>query len=236
MAIYVTSDLHGYPFDRFISFLNSTGFGFDDTLYILGDVVDRGDDGLKYLSWLLVQSNVRLILGNHEDMLLNCSFALKSIICNSLNHLTYEQREKVMHWYMNGCAPTVNAIAKLMDTNPDRLYDILDYLASAPLYVPVAVNERNFLLVHGGLGDFRADKPLSEYTAFDFLWSRPTLSHRYFEDITTIVGHTPTQVFGPEYANRMLVTDTWIDIDTGAAYGGHPMLLRLDDMKEFYMQ
>ena len=32
----------------------------------------------------------------------------------------------------------------------------------------------------------------------------------------------------------MLVTDTWVDIDTGAACGGSPMLLRLDDMRPFY--
>ena len=35
--------------------------------------------------------------------------------------------------------------------------------------------------------------------------------------------------------NTMVVTDTWIDIDTGAGYGRAPMLLRLDDLKAFYV-
>ena len=33
---------------------------------------------------------------------------------------------------------------------------------------------------------------------------------------------------------KMFRTDTWIDIDTGAAGGGAPMLLRLEDLQPFY--
>jgi hypothetical protein len=32
----------------------------------------------------------------------------------------------------------------------------------------------------------------------------------------------------------MYRTETWIDVDTGAAAGGAPMVLRLDDLKAFY--
>ena len=91
------------------------------------------------------------------------------------------------------------------------------------------------LLVHGGLGHFAPDKRLSEYTPHDFLWTRPALTDRYFARTVTILGHTPTSYYGPEYAGKMLRTDTWIDIDTGAASpGGHPMLLRLEDETPFY--
>ena len=51
-----------------------------------------------------------------------------------------------------------------------------------------------------------------------------------------IFGHTPTFYYGEEYKGKAIVTDTWIDIDTGAAAGLSPMLLRLDDMKEFYSE
>lgn len=235
MAIYVTSDLHGYPFVKFQKLLHNVGFCFDDTLYILGDVVDRGDDGVKYLCWLLVQDNVKLILGNHEDMLLRCSFAFEHIINNTLHLVDHEKREMISHWYMNGCAPTLNGFARLLATNPDMVDSILEYLLGSPLYVPLTVGDRSFVLTHGGLGDFSPDKELSEYTPFELLWSRPSLNQRYYDSITTVIGHTPTEYYGPEYKGKMLVTDTWIDIDTSAAYGGHPMLLRLDDMTPFYM-
>ena len=66
--VYVTSDLHGYPLEKFLDFLNKAGFGEEDYLYILGDVIDRGPDGIKILKWMMSQHNVQLILGNHEAM------------------------------------------------------------------------------------------------------------------------------------------------------------------------
>ena len=47
--VYVTSDLHGYPLDKFLQFLDSVGFSQNDQLYVLGDVIDRGVDGVKIL-------------------------------------------------------------------------------------------------------------------------------------------------------------------------------------------
>ena len=67
------------------------------------------------------------------------------------------------------------------------------------------------------------------------IWCRPTWDDRYFDNAITVFGHTPTLAFGREYKGRMVQTDTWIDIDTGAACGLHPMLLRLDDLQPFYV-
>jgi serine/threonine protein phosphatase 1 len=68
--IYATSDIHGYPLDSFLRMLDSAGFGDTDTLYVLGDVIDRnGDGGIAMLRWIMNTPNVRFLLGNHEKML-----------------------------------------------------------------------------------------------------------------------------------------------------------------------
>ena len=73
--IYAASDLHGYPLDDFLRLLEKAEFGDGDVLYILGDVIDRnGDGGVAMLRWIMTRPNVRLLMGNHEDMLLSCSF------------------------------------------------------------------------------------------------------------------------------------------------------------------
>ena len=78
--IYVISDLHGYPHNRFLQLLKEACFGKNDFLYILGDVVDRnGDGGVETLQWLMYQTNVQLILGNHEAMLLANAFVFDEI-------------------------------------------------------------------------------------------------------------------------------------------------------------
>ena len=231
--IYVTSDLHGYSFERFRALLDKAGFCEDDFLFILGDVIDRGEDSVEILKWLLVQPNVELILGNHEMMLLSCSFLFDEITEASLDSLDSYKLKLLRNWKINGAEPTMRALSK---ESPETRADILEYLRDAPLYDTVSAGGKDFLLVHGGLGGYRPDKKLSEYDAHDLVWTRPTFDDRYSEDFLTILGHTPTRCFGAEYRGRMVKTDTWIDIDTGAASSLDPMLLRLDDMREFYVE
>ena len=231
--IYATSDPHGYPLSDFQRLLDMARFSDSDFLFVLGDVVDRnGDGGIAMLEWMMLQPNVQLILGNHEAMLLACDFLFQEITDDLVNGMDLDQISLIMHWMQNGAEPTLNALQALRKRDPEALFDLLDYLKDAPLYDTVTAGGRDFLLVHSGLGHFRKDKRLSDYEAHDLLWHRPTPDEQYFDDITTILGHTPTAFYGA--ANRMFQTPTWIDIDTGAASGHPPMLLRLDDLTPFY--
>ena len=233
--MYATSDLHGYPLAKFKIFLKNAVFSDDDFLYILGDVVDRnGDGGVEMLCWLLEQSNVQLILGNHEAMLLSCSFVFEEITNENLQNVTSEKLELLNTYMQNGGNVTLKALQKLNKSSPETVSYILDYLRNAPLYATVLTEGNDFLLVHSGIDNFNKSKKLSQYIANDFLWMWPELSDEYFDDIITVFGHTPTLSYGKEYTGKILKTQTWIDIDVGAAYGQKPALLRLDDLKEFY--
>lgn len=106
---------------------------------------------------------------------------------------------------------------------------ILDYLRESPLYEWVEAGNRRFLLVHGGLGNFRPDRPLEDYKPEELFWTRPEPGTRYFPDATVILGHTPTEFYGTP--GRAFHADGWINIDTSPT----PMLLRLDDLRETYM-
>ena len=231
--IYVTSDLHGYPLEKFKAMLESVNFSQDDFLYILGDVIDRGKDGINLLRWIMLQPNVELLLGNHEAMMLASDFVFEEITEKTIGDLTGTKLGIYSNWIANGGQPTLDALRTL---RPKKIEYILDYLRECPLYEILTVNGKDFILTHSGLGNFSYNKKLSEYTETDLLWSRPSLTARYFDDITTVFGHTPTLYYGNEYRGKAVKTDTWIDIDVGAATGLPPMLLRLEDMKEFYFE
>ncbi len=231
--IYATSDLHGYPLDKFKTLIDKAGFGDEDFCFVLGDVIDRGPEGIKTLRWMMSQPNFELILGNHEAMMLACEFICDEITDNSIANLTGTKLNTYTNWIANGGQQTLNELYAV--PSGARKY-IFEYLRESPLYETVNAGGKDFLLTHSGLGSFNKDKKFSEYSSFDLIWNRPNFNARYFDDIITVFGHTPTIYYGSEYKNRAIFTDTWIDIDTGAACGGSPMLLRLDDLKEFYAE
>lgn len=228
---YVTSDLHGFSIERFLKMLDYVGFSDSDELYVLGDVIDRGNDGIRLLYWMMQHSNVKLLHGNHEGMMLNCSFVLDRIDEDLMGALTRERMDRLMHWMHNGGDTTIAGLSRL---SPEMRTMLFEYVRNAPYYKKLTVGDRKFVLVHAGLGNFSLERRLCTYDIYDLVWHRPTPDERYYDDVTTIFGHTPTGYYGYAYKGRMVVTDTWINIDTGAAGGGCPMLLRLDDMKPFY--
>ena len=150
----------------------------------------------------------------------------------SVSELTGAKRNYYSVWVSNGGLNTMDSI--LQYTHSQIKY-MLNYIEKAPLYKEIEVNSKKYILCHSGLGDFQADKKLSDYSEYDLLWSRPSLETRYYEDGRIVIfGHTPTTLYGSKFKNKPVFTDTWIDIDVGAGLGLSPMILRLDDMKEFY--
>lgn len=236
MAVYVTSDLHGLELEKLKELLKSANFSDRDWLYILGDVIDRQNDGgVEILQWLLEQPNVQLILGNHEAMLLSCEFIFDEITEDSVKSFDKDKMELLMNYSQNGGDVTLKALRELMQSSPETVADILDYLHDAPLYETVSIGGRDFLLVHSGLDNFDPQKKLSEYSADDFIWAWPQIDDEYFDDIITVFGHTPTSSYDHMNKGKILHTKTWIDVDVGVPYGNPPALLRLDDLKEFYL-
>ena len=68
--IYCMSDLHGERalFERMLELIR---FSDGDRLYIIGDVIDRGEDGIRILQDIMKRGNIFLFIGNHELFLLS---------------------------------------------------------------------------------------------------------------------------------------------------------------------
>ena len=67
--IYVMSDIHGCD-GRYRNILKQIKLKADDHLYILGDVIDSGPNGLGILRETMKKENITLLMGNHEHMML----------------------------------------------------------------------------------------------------------------------------------------------------------------------
>lgn len=228
--IYVTSDLHGVSVRKLKALLKQADFSEDDTLFVLGDSIDRGEHGVELLLWMMEQYNVIHLLGNHEDMLLRISDMLFDTITEeSLERITAEKMDTLATMIANGAEPTLAALKRLSKRDPEQIQALLEYLQEMPLYEVVEIHEMTYVLVHAGLGNFEPNKRLSSYTREELLWHRPEHTDRYFEDdVMVLFGHTPTSYYGAE--GEVFRTNSWCCIDTSDA---QPTLLRLDDWKVF---
>lgn len=233
--IYAMSDIHG-EYDKYLKMLDKIRFGEEDTLYILGDVVDRGDQPARILQNMAMRENVFPIMGNHEAVAMEMMKRLLVEITeeNAESHIDAELMSRLMDWQMDGGSATMKDFRRL---TPDERADLMDYMSDFSLYETVDAGERTFVLVHAGLHNFSPSRPLRSYRADELLFERHDYGRRYFDDpsIYIVTGHTPTLALTGKaeiyHANNNIL------IDCGAAFpGGRLACLCLDTMEEFYVE
>ena len=217
--VYVLSDVHG-NLTRFRSVLRQIKLQDSDTLYVLGDVIDRNPDGLKILRFIMKTPNVRMLLGNHEQMMLR-------VLENPEDMAAYER------WVgRNGGDVT---LAKWRRYRKTHRAEMVEFLKSLPLNIPVSAGGREFLLVHGSpIEGYRGEEKFRDAEEYA-VWNRIDDGTPLPEDRTVVFGHTPTKYYDCPAPYRMLTIRGHLAIDCGCAYpDGRLCCLRLDDMREFY--
>ncbi|WP_455089768.1 metallophosphoesterase family protein [Peptoanaerobacter stomatis] len=231
MSTYVVSDIHG-KYDKFIEVLDKINLKEEDTLYVLGDILDRGKHPIKVMLKLMEMKNVICIVGNHELMAIRCmDFIIQKITETSTDKL--DKYKNFSIWYKNGAKTTIDEFIKL---DSKMKFKIIDYMKNFITYKKLYINGKNFLLVHGGLGDFHPDKKIEEYTLDELVWNRVDYDMKYFDDIYLVTGHTPTMLIEsntkPGYIYK---ANNHIAIDCGACFnGGRLGAICLDTGEEFY--
>ena len=232
MATYIMSDMHG-EYSKFISMLELIKFSDNDTLFILGDIIDRGPEPIKLLKELSFRSNVFCLLGNHElmaiDMLEDLLVEIKEENCET--HIDTSIINKLVEYQSNGGDITLRRFKEL--SHQER-FDLLEYLKEFELYDVVDIGDKKtFILSH--TGNINPNKKLSEHSVEELTFIRADYDKQVFvePDVYIVCGHTPTLAITGKA--EIYYKNNYINIDCGATFGGRLACLRLDDFKEFYI-
>lgn len=70
---------------------------------------------------------------------------------------------------------------------------VISFIKDFLVYEELIIEDRNYLLVHGGLGDFSPDKDIEDFSLKELIWDRADYEVQYYEDRYVVTGHTPTQ-------------------------------------------
>ncbi|RNI25031.1 metallophosphoesterase family protein [Rufibacter latericius] len=210
MSRYAISDIHGCSKTFRYLVEEEVKLQPADTLYLLGDYIDRGPDSKGVIGFILELRKkgfqVTTLCGNHEDMLLDAR----------------ANPDYPENWFYNGGLTTLKSFNTLsLKEIPARYWKFIEDLE---LFVELD----DYLLVHAGF-DFSHDYPFDDREAM--LWIRE------FEVDKTVVGakkivhgHTPISLEDIETSLKPPVADV-LNIDGGCVFTkqlGYLTALNLD--------
>lgn len=215
MSKYVFTDIHGNYnlFSQIKNFLKE-----EDECFILGDVIDRGDDGYQILKEIKEDSRFTLLKGNHEDMFVRAAY---DYFHNRENFDIYWNNNLNL-WLSNGGNPTFRNWKR-----DNKNIEIIHWLNHLPVYCQY----ENYYLCHSG---YYIDPNLSmnaddlRNILWDRNWMHCNMSH--IPSGTIIVhGHTPTKSRTPQITTYNSFNNIkTINLDCGTAMTQKIYLYNLD--------
>lgn len=230
--IYVTADIHGY-YEAFMTLLQEIRFSAEDYLYVIGDTIDKGPESFRVLEHIMQAENMELILGNHEEFLLE---ALKSRVYGKRNFID------MALWCKHGGDQTFEEFMKM---TPQRQQEIFRFLSTRPLYKILG----NTVLVHGGVIPQKKhysswQELMEEQDRQTLLWVKEEFLLHPFDinlEGRVIFGHTPTSEIQRVRGEKQTPGVVWIEgkrmgIDGGYLFGGRLIAVCLDMNKIYYVK
>jgi serine/threonine protein phosphatase 1 len=217
-GIYAISDIHGCS-KTFIALVEDViQLKKEDTLFLLGDYIDRGPDSKGVIDYILQLKQtgfkIQALKGNHEDML------LKSILDPSYLKM----------FLYNGGERTLESFSV---SHPRLLPEkYLDFFQSLPFYAIY----KEFILVHAGVNS-DAEDPLRDYDSM--IWTRRFKVEGKIAHNFVVHGHTPVPIMEIQESARVVDRDRKINIDNGCVFGlnefyGNLCCLELETRKIYF--
>lgn len=215
MSTWAFSDIHG---ERHLFDAVMEKIGPNDTVFFLGDAIDRGPDGWAIFKELMDDPRVIFICGNHEDMMIN---ALRTF-----PEIRWSREMEVWSW--NGNEPTLEAIR---NDDPEVVRQYLDRARNLSIFETYIspVNGYTFWLSHAGC-DYTEN--LAELDAEHLIWDRTHfISNKWFhddpDDLFIVHGHTPIPLLVEELSMYHDDIPREGDIEPGAYYyaDGHKICI-----------
>ena len=227
---YVVSDLHGSN-KKFQRLLDEINFTDKDIMYVLGDIVDYGEDSIELLCDLSMRFNVIPIAGEHDFRAVRLLSTLNDMLNDGVRPDS-ETIGEMAAWMEDGGAKVMEDFKAL---DKDMREGVLEYLADMSLYEELEVGKYKYLLVHAGIADFDPATSLDDYMPEDFFSEPIDTTRELIDGVTIIAGHIPTYMIEGADNGKIYYGEGSILIDCGAAFGEPLACLCLENGKEYYI-
>lgn len=226
---YAVANLHGC-FSKFKKLLRQINFNDNDVMYVIGDIVDYGEEPIELLCDLSMRYNVIPILGECDFR----AFEMLTELDKMLGGASPDPEVigKMTEWIQEGGAKTMEGFKAL---DEDMKEGVLEYLEDMSLYEEVEVRGKKYLLVHAGIADYSAESDLDDYMPEDFIYESVDPDYQLIDGVTLVVGHKPTYEIEGAERGKIYHGEGSIFLDCGAAYDEPLGCICLETGKEYYI-
>lgn len=230
--IYVIGDIHGCK-EKYDNMLNTLSPGEHDAVFVLGDVIDEGDDGIEILKDMMYRANIYPILGEREYYAKKLLPAISEAgsLEKSKEAFEGEDKELLEKWLSHKSEKTITDFLMLDDEDKEA---VLDFLEEFNPFEEISCGGKKFVLTHSGIRNFEEDKALEDYDEEDFVFANTDYTQIYIPNAYLVTGHTPTVVIGKEFAGKVYAKKRHLALDCGAAFGGRLAAVCLNTLKVYY--
>ena len=230
--IYVVSDLYG-DWEKYKAVLKEINLKDEDTLFVLGNIVDGGDKGIEILMDMMLHGNIFPILGDHDlvayEVLSGIEKETRKDFSAPLSKLL---AERCRMWTERGGEGTLFGFSKLSD---DDKITLLEYMEEFSLYEEVEAGGFEFVLVRNMPEDFKLNDSLENYSAEDILSGGIDYNREYFPDKILVSANDVTITIDRETHGKIFKNDYHVAINCGSSMGGDVAIYCLDTDEEFYV-
>jgi serine/threonine protein phosphatase 1 len=187
-----------------------------DTLYLLGDYIDRGPDSKGVIDYILHLQNsgytVQCLTGNHEQMLLDA----------------FKDSSKKLLFWRNGGKQTLESYGLAL--YEFQFHPHVDFFRNLKWFIQLD----DYILVHAGL-NFKEPEPFYDRQAM--VWIRDwyhKIDKTQLNGKIIVHGHTPQSVSSIKAMKHNMAKNQYMNIDAGCFLNKKMCALDLTNRKLYF--
>lgn len=227
---YVVSNLFG-RLERFNKLLNKISFGESDIMYVLGNIVDFGEESVELVTDLSMRYNVYSVLGEHDYKAYKLLSEFDRIL-KTKSAPSPEFSAEMIEWSANGGMATLEAFK---EADEDTKEGFLEYLSELPVFEEAEVKGREFVLVSGGINGFSTKRDLEDYELEDFISLTFDLDKTYYKSKSIIAGYLGYEFTPAGRAGKINAKDGNVALACDMSENDEIVCLCLENGREYYV-
>ena len=212
MSTWVIGDIHGCFLTLKSLFEDKIHLSKEDTVYLLGDMIDRGKRSKETLDYIIsLQQQGYTILpikGNHEDLLIRLYHEKRE----DFVLFKYPRSNSYRRWVLCGGKHTLESFQ--VEKAHNIPYHYIQWMESLPYYHVL----EDYILVHAGL-DFSEKDPFANTTAM-LTFKKMTIIPARIDNKIIIHGHTKCPIKRIKQMIEQRHYDHRINLDNGCILVG----------------